>query len=185
MIEAFLSTFLIIGALELADKTRIVALVLTTRFNAPLQIFFGMTLAYAIVDGVAILFANAIATLLPLQILRHVVGILFIIFGVITLFVKFKEEEERKIGKGLPFTIAFLASLSEFGDKTQIATGLLAIKYKLPLLVFLGTMSSLAVLNIIYIFLGKKLVKIIPFNKVKKISAIVFILFGAASIFLQ
>ena len=149
MSEAFIVPLLVIGGLELSDKTRLVALILTTRYNAPFQIFLGMTLAYALVDGITVVFGTLIASLLPLQVIKYAAASLSIVFGLALLFLLKEEDEERKLGTGMPMVAAFLASLTELGDKTQIAVGLFSVQYQSPLLVFAGAMSALAVLNLV------------------------------------
>ncbi|WP_309491866.1 TMEM165/GDT1 family protein [Candidatus Hecatella orcuttiae] len=75
----------------------------------------------------------------------------------------------------VPFGIVAAA---ELGDKTQIATILMAAKYALPLQVFAGAFSAELFITIIGILLGTSLRRVVPLRVVKKASAGVFMVFG-------
>ncbi|MEM2917966.1 MAG: TMEM165/GDT1 family protein [Candidatus Altiarchaeota archaeon] len=83
----------------------------------------------------------------------------------------------------MPVASLFLTVfLSEFGDKTQITSGLLTAKYQSPVLVLVGLISALAVVIAIYVLIGTKLAEKIPSNVINKITATLFILFGLFSL---
>jgi len=68
--------------------------------------------------------------------------------------------------------------LTELGDKTQIMTIALAARFAQPVTVFLGVLSAFVVIDGLSILLADRLGKRIPTNKVKKVSAIIFIVLG-------
>jgi putative Ca2+/H+ antiporter (TMEM165/GDT1 family) len=89
-----------------------------------------------------------------------------------------KREKERLLSHS-PLRTSFLTVLlSEFGDKTQIASGLLAAKYQLQLAVFIGTISALAISIGLNVFIGSRVAARLPRKSIKTISSILFILFG-------
>lgn len=78
-----------------------------------------------------------------------------------------------------PLITSFLAfMLAELGDKTQIATVMLASSSRKTLPVFLGSLLGLVAVNLPFIVLGDCLTLIIPVFWVKICSALLFITFG-------
>ncbi len=177
MFEDFLIPLIVIGLAELGDKTQLSVFLLSSKSNKHVQIFIGVFLAFLIVDGLAILFGNWITTLIDIQILKIISGLVFIIFGLFMLITKEKKESEENCYKN-PFVTAFLLiMLAEWGDKTQIAAGLFAIQYH-PLLVLIGTMCALSILSFIAIFFGKFIAEMLDKKLINTIAGILFIILG-------
>lgn len=136
-----------------------------------------MFLAFLIVDGIAILAGNLIATIIDLTILKIISGIIFILFGLYMLLNKKGEKEEKKYDKTIFFSAFLMIFLTEWGDKTQVASALFATQYNV-LFVFIGTMLALTMLSIMALFFGKILNKRLNQKLLTKIVGIVFILLG-------
>ncbi|MEM2154820.1 MAG: TMEM165/GDT1 family protein [Nitrososphaeria archaeon] len=68
--------------------------------------------------------------------------------------------------------------LAEFGDKTQLCTLALYMKYKRFLPIILGTSLGFLFVDSIAVILGLFLTSIIPLNLVRIFAGIVFIVFG-------
>jgi len=142
----------------------------------------GAILAFTIVDGVAILAGTWITTVIPIDYLKIISAIVFIIIGIFMLISKDGEEKETK--QRNPFFAAFLLiMLTEWGDKTQIAAAIFATRYN-GLFVFIGTMTALTILSLIAIFFGKIISKRLNKKIVNKIAGIVFIILGITFILL-
>jgi Ca2+/H+ antiporter, TMEM165/GDT1 family len=73
-------------------------------------------------------------------------------------------------------TVAFF--LAEMGDKTQIATVMLAAKYEALVTVTAGTTLGMMIANVPAVLLGDKAVKFVPIVWVHRIAAIVFAVLG-------
>ncbi|MEM4230384.1 MAG: TMEM165/GDT1 family protein [Candidatus Pacearchaeota archaeon] len=83
----------------------------------------------------------------------------------------------------MPLASLFLTVfLSEFGDKTQITSGLLTAKYQSPILVLVGLISALAAVIAIYVLIGTKLAEKIPSKAINAVTSVLFILFGLFSL---
>ena len=81
-------------------------------------------------------------------------------------------------GAGDAFASGFLAVfLSEWGDKTQLASTVFATQYN-PFLVFLGVMTALVLLSFAAVYTGKLLLKKFSRDKVEKIAGVLFIVIG-------
>jgi putative Ca2+/H+ antiporter (TMEM165/GDT1 family) len=68
--------------------------------------------------------------------------------------------------------------LAELGDKTQLATIMMASKTKLPLSVFIGASLALCLVTMAGVLFGEGLIAIIPQNILKKVAALAFIAIG-------
>jgi putative Ca2+/H+ antiporter (TMEM165/GDT1 family) len=72
--------------------------------------------------------------------------------------------------------IAFF--LAEMGDKTQIATVMLAARYDALIAVTAGTTLGMMIANVPAVLLGDKAVKFVPIKWVHRIAALVFAVIG-------
>ncbi|HPU46845.1 MAG TPA: TMEM165/GDT1 family protein [Bacteroidales bacterium] len=177
MFSDILIPFLLVSLAEFADKTQLLIIVLASKTNKHFNLFWGIILAFAIVDGIAILAGSLIANLIPQNVMKIVAGGIFIIFGIITFI---KREEEIKLNKKEinPFITGFLLIfIGEWGDKTQIASATLATQYN-PWLVFLGVILAMSLMSILSIFLGNVLMKKIKPKTMSIISGLLFIIIG-------
>ncbi|ACB83650.1 TMEM165/GDT1 family protein [Natranaerobius thermophilus] len=80
----------------------------------------------------------------------------------------------------LTFLLVFLA---ELGDKTQLATMLLATQKKAPVGVFLGASCALILSSLLGVTLGTVLTKFLPPNILKIGSGVAFVAIGIFLIF--
>ncbi|MBD3262936.1 UPF0016 domain-containing protein [Candidatus Woesearchaeota archaeon] len=178
MIEDFIIPLIAIAAAELGDKTQISILLLSSKTKKHLHLLLGAVLAFAIVDGLAILAGTWITTVIPFDYLKIISAIVFIIIGIFMLISKDGEEKETK--QKNPFFAAFLLiMLTEWGDKTQIAAAIFATQYN-GIFVFFGTMTALTILTLIAIFFGKIIITRLNKKIINKIAGIVFIILGLA-----
>jgi len=179
MIADILIPLIATGLAELGDKTQLSVLLLSSKTKKHLHLLLGVMLAFLIVDGVAVLLGSWIINAVPLILLKVFSGIIFIIFGVLIL----RDNKARNESK-LYFKNSFLSGfvlifITEWGDKTQIASGLFATRYN-ALMVLIGTMTALTLLSIMAIYLGKFISNKVDKKVITKIAGIVFILMGIA-----
>ncbi len=177
MIEDILIPLVAIGLAEMGDKTQLSILLLSSRTDRYLQLLLGVMLAFFIVDGAAILLGSWITTVVPENVLRIFSAAIFIIFGILILRGE-AEKAEEKMGSRGPFASGFsLIFISEWGDKTQIASALFATEYN-PWMVLVGTMAALAILSVLAIYLGKFISSRIDRKLITRAAGIVFMLIG-------
>jgi len=166
----------------LGDKTQISILLLSSKTSKHLQILIGALLAFSIVDGVAILAGTWITTIIPINYLKIISSIVFIIIGILMLISKDGEEKVTK--QRNPFFAAFLLiMLTEWGDKTQIAAAIFATQYD-GIFVFIGKMTALIILSSIAIFFGKIISTRLNKKVINRTAGIVFIILGITFIIL-
>ncbi|MFQ5975768.1 MAG: TMEM165/GDT1 family protein [Candidatus Hydrothermarchaeales archaeon] len=183
LMEAFIATFVLIFFSEIVDKTQLVILGIAMEYKSPLKVFMGALSAHAMMDGIAIILGAYIGFSVPQNLVKLSIGILFIILGLWSLakmhFKKGKNKEDKVRSKD-PLMASFLTVLiSEFGDKTQITSGLLAAKYQIPIIVFVATVAGLALAVGLNVLIGSKISERLSRRTIKMGTAILFILFGA------
>ena len=126
---------------EIGDKTQLLALVLAARFQKPLPIIAGILTATLFNHALAGLLGNMVRSALPPDALRWVVAISF--FAVALWALKpdtLAGDTSTPMSRWGVFgvtTIAFF--LAEIGDKTQVATMVLASLFLLALSMFGST----------------------------------------------
>lgn len=192
MIIAFLFVFVS----ELGDKTQILVMTFSAKQKIA-TILLGVALGSFFSHGIAILFGSYIGSINNPEVkivLDIITNIIFIIFGLIFLCSKSEEGEVQskknlqKIAKksiNYILIIAISIALGELGDKTFLASIGLGIKYSsYKLALVAGAISGMVTSDLIAIILGKMLSKKIPEEIMKKISGILFIIFGVFGIFL-
>ena len=132
-------------------------------------------------DGVAIMLGYWITGLLPIWLVQLFSGVVFIGFGLMTLADDSNELEDEASFKN-PFLAGFsLIFISEWGDKTQIASALFATKYD-PWQVLIGVMIALTTLSIIAIYLGRFISGRIDRRVITKVAGTLFIIIGTSFI---
>ena len=177
MISDILIPFLAIALGELGDKTQLSVLLLSTRTKKHFQLFLGVTLAFLLTDGAAVLAGSWIGTVVPAHLVKAFSGIIFIVFGILTVRSGQAGGETRGKSRN-PFLSGFvLIFLTEWGDKTQIMAALFAAEYD-PVLVLIGAMASLALLSLTAIYLGRMISEKLDQKTAARIAGTVFIVIG-------
>jgi putative Ca2+/H+ antiporter (TMEM165/GDT1 family) len=119
-----------------------------------------------------------------MNIISFVAAFSFIVFGLWTIRGDKLEGEDKKESKFGPIAAVGIAFfLAEMGDKTQLATISLAVKYQSMINVLIGTTLGMIVADAIGIIVGIVMRKHIPERIIKWVSAGIFILFGLAGIY--
>ncbi len=170
------TSFVLIGAAEIGDKSQIVCMTLAARHRG-LPVVLGATVAFAALNLAAVLFGATLATWIPEQVIAIAVAVLFAIFGIQCLRMQEEEDEEivQKSGHGIFITALLMILVAEFGDKTQIAVAGLS-STAIPAAVWVGATLALAVTSALGVWAGRTLLQRIPLSLLHRISGIVFLL---------
>ena len=183
---AYLATFLTVLVVELTDKTRLIALLLSARYKTPVQLIIGMTLGYVPAIALAVGGASVIVQVIPVSVMRWVLAVSFVGFGLFLLWHREDVEETTQTDRWLsrlerfsPFWIGLgLVAVTEFADKSQIATAGLMARYRQGWPVFLGSISAQAVLNVLYVLFGHYVGQRLSVGIVQRATGIAFVVFG-------
>lgn len=162
----------------MGDKTQLSILLLSSRTSEYARLLLGVMLAFLLVDGFAILVGSWVDQVVPVYLVQIVSGLAFILFGIQILRENNCEDENPSLSARGAFISGFsMIFLSEWGDKTQIASALFATEYD-PKMVFIGVMIAMLILAIIAIFLGKFISSHLDRRAITKVAAISFLLIG-------
>ena len=71
---------------ELGDKSQIAILALAAQSAFPVSVFLGSVVAFLIVNSIGALAGNHAAERIPMKMIKIVVGIVFILFGLLVIF---------------------------------------------------------------------------------------------------
>ena len=177
--DDILIPLLAVGLAEMGDKTQLSILLLSSRTQEYARLVLGVMLAFLLADGLAILVGSYIDAVVPVTTVKALSGLVFILFGILILKEKGEEEEsEQSLSARGAFLSGFsIIFLSEWGDKTQIASALFATEYD-PLMVFAGVMIALFILTLMAIFLGRYLSRRIDRKLMSRVAGGIFLLIG-------
>jgi putative Ca2+/H+ antiporter (TMEM165/GDT1 family) len=178
--EAFFISTGLVALAEMGDKTQLLALLLAARFRKPWPIVWGILVATLVNHGLAGGLGAWVTQLVGPQVLRWVLGVSFLAMAVWMLVPDKLDEEETsvtpKLGVFGTTVIAFF--LAEMGDKTQIATVMLAAEYQSWAWVVAGTTLGMMLANAPVVWFGERITRLVPLPWVHRTSAAVFVVLG-------
>ena len=179
MESLFVSTG-VVALAEIGDKTQLLALLLATRFRAPVPIILGILAATLANHALAALIGVAVADWLQSPALRWALGLSFVAMGLWALKPDRLDPAEApgrpRFGPFLTTAVAFF--LVEIGDKTQVATMALAAQFQDLVLVTLGTTLGMMLANVPAVLLGDLAATRLPLKPIRLAAAALFILLG-------
>ena len=178
------TSFVLIAAAEIGDKSQLVCMTLASRHRA-MPVLLGAIAAFAFLNTLAVVFGVAISSWLPEYIVAATVAFLFAAFGIHSLRVQEgvdDEEVKEKSGHGIFFTTFLLITVAEFGDKTQLAVVALSSTV-VPVAVWLGSTIALASTSVLGILAGRTILQKVPLVLLHKISGTIFLVLSAFAIY--
>jgi putative Ca2+/H+ antiporter (TMEM165/GDT1 family) len=183
--EAFFVATGVVALAEMGDKTQLLSLVLAARFRKPWPIVLGILAATVLNHALAGAVGNWVTHFLGATVLRWILGGSFIAMALWMLIPDKLDDEaathSSRFGVFGTTVVAFF--LAEMGDKTQVATVMLAARYvDAYLWVVLGTTFGMMLANAPVVWLGERIVRRVPIKLVHGVSAILFLLLGVAAL---
>lgn len=164
---------LVVAVAEIGDKTQLLAIVLAARFRRPIPIILGILAATLLNHGLAATLGYWLGRWLSGPVFQIAVGIGFLAMAVWALIPDKEDEGALKRTAGGVFLTTLVAFfLVENGDKTQIATTLLAARFHAIGLVTVGTTLGMMAANVPAVFLGEAATKIVPLKYVRIAAAL-------------
>jgi putative Ca2+/H+ antiporter (TMEM165/GDT1 family) len=185
--EAFLVSTGIVALAEMGDKTQLLALLLAARFRKPWPIVLGIFVATIANHAMAGAVGAWVTTVIGPQVLRWILGGSFLAMAVWMLIPdKLDDDDTSSTPKFGVFGTTVLAFfLAEMGDKTQIATVMLAARYNAYYWVVAGTTLGMMLANAPVVWLGDKITKLVPIKVVHGVSAVIFAVLGVVALWPQ
>jgi Ca2+/H+ antiporter, TMEM165/GDT1 family len=182
--EAFLVSTGIVALAEMGDKTQLLALILAARFKKPWPIVAGILVATLVNHALAGAAGAWVTTLVGPQTLRWILGASFLAMAAWMLVPdKLDADEDQTPPRyGVFFTTVLVFFLAEMGDKTQIATVMLAARYDAIASVVAGTTLGMMLANAPVVWLGERVTRLVPLRAVHIVSALIFAGLGLAAL---
>ncbi len=183
--EAFLISTGIVALAEMGDKTQLLSLVLAARFRKPWPIVWGILVATLANHALAGGLGTWVTGLMGPTVLRWVLGVSFLAMAAWMLVPDKLDDEDADVAPkfGVFGTTVIAFFLAEMGDKTQIATVMLAAEYKSWLWVVAGTTLGMMLANAPVVWFGERITRLVPLTWVHRISAAVFVVLGLLVLF--
>ncbi len=179
--EAFFNTTLVVALGEMGDKTQILALLLAARYHRPWHILGGIFLATLLTMGVTALLGTTVSNLVPAGVLRWLVVGLFFAVAIWTLIPEDDDDDDEapfKSSTSLVLTAFITFLLAEMGDKSQLATLVMAAKYGQFDMVMAGATLGEMLAIAPAVMLGKTTAQWIPLHWVRIAAAALFAALG-------
>jgi len=175
-LESFYIPTLIVALAEIGDKTQLLALLLAARYRRPLPIIWGIVVATLVNHAAAGAIGNWVSSLVSPAALSWTLAASFAAVALWTLVPDKLEEEEASRGRRFgPFVATLIAFfLAEMGDKTQVATVMLAAQYPDFILVIIGTTLGMLIANVPVVLAGNFAADRMPLTLIRRIAAVCF-----------
>ncbi len=182
-IEAFLLSAAAVALAEIGDKTQLLALILAVRHRQPWPIVAGIVVATLANHTLAAALGGWIRNVFDPVLLRWLLAASFLGVAAWTLVPdRLADESAPPVASALGvFGVTVVAFfLAEMGDKTQVATAVLAARFDSLVTVVAGTTVGMLVADVPAVFAGHLAAVRIPLRAVRIVAALLFAGMGIA-----
>jgi Ca2+/H+ antiporter, TMEM165/GDT1 family len=180
ILEPLFASTAVVAIGEIGDKTQLLAIVLAAKFKRPVPIILGILAATLLNHTMAAAVGYYVADFLSGETFRVAVGAAFLGMAAWALIPDRMDDELKTVGRGGVFIATLITFfLVEMGDKTQVATTLLAARYHQIGLVTAGTTTGMLIADVPAVLLGEAATRIVPLRVVRLVAAVIFALIGA------
>ncbi|MGY5798897.1 TMEM165/GDT1 family protein [Rheinheimera faecalis] len=181
--DAFVASFASVAVAEIGDKTQLLSLFLAARFRSRGAIIAGILVATLLNHAASAWFGAWVAQFIPEGWHAWLLGGSFIAVALWLLIPDKDDSEEVSVLKyGAFFASCILFFLAEIGDKTQVATVLLAATYPETWQVILGTTIGMLAANVPVVYAGSWLLERISLDWARRVACAIFMLLGVITI---
>ncbi len=181
--DAFVASFASVAVAEIGDKTQLLSLFLAARFRSRGAIIAGVLVATLLNHAASAWFGAWVAQFIPEGWHSWLLGGSFIAVALWLLIPDKDDSEEVSVLKyGAFFASCILFFLAEIGDKTQVATVLLAATYPETWQVILGTTIGMLAANVPVVYAGSWLLERISLDWARRVACAIFMLLGVITI---
>ena len=183
--EAFLLSTGIVALAEMGDKTQLLSLVLAARFRRPWPILWGILIATLANHALAGAVGASVTAWLGPQWLRWILAGSFIAMAAWMLVPDKLDDDDAPDAPrhSVLVTTVIAFFLAEMGDKTQVATVMLAAQYQTWFAVVAGTTLGMLLANAPVVWFGERVMRRVPVRAVHIVSALIFLGLGLAILF--
>jgi len=180
ILEPLFTSTAVVAIGEIGDKTQLLAIVLAAKFKRPVPIILGVLCATLLNHAMASLLGFYASSWLRGSLFRICVGAAFLAMAGWALIPDKMDDELKTVSRGGVFLTTLLTFfVVEIGDKTQIATTLLAARFHQVSLVTAGTTLGMMIADVPAVFMGEAVTRVVPLRVVRIAAAGIFAMIGA------
>lgn len=173
--QALLVSIVAVAIAEIGDKTQLLSLILAAKYRRPWPICAGILVATLANHALAGIFGAVVAGWFSPTALKWFVALSFVAIAMWTLVPDKADEDAAKgAGHGVLFATVMSFFLAEMGDKTQVATVVLAAQYSPLWQVIAGTTLGMLAANIPVVMLGARFAQKLPLRAARIVAATLF-----------
>lgn len=177
--DAFFTATLAVALAEIGDKTQLLALLLTLRFANKPALVAGILVATLVNHGLSAWLGHWLGGQLTSGWGEAFIAASFIILGLWLLIPDSADDENPRLDRFGAFLVAtMLFFVAEIGDKTQVATVMLAAEFQAPFWVTTGTTLGMLIANVPVVYWGSAIMQRIPLAFAQRLAAGLFIAIG-------
>ena len=183
--ETFLISAGVVALGEIGDKTQLLAMLLAARFRAPWPIILGILAATLVNHTIAGAAGTWIRGVVAPDVLRWLVALSFFAVAAWALKPDALDAGEAPATSPHGVFVVTLVSffLAEMGDKTQVATAILASRFGELVPVVAGTTVGMLIVDVPTVLFAGLAAKKIPFKAIRIAAALIFVALGIATLF--
>ncbi len=185
MLESLLVPTAIVALAEIGDKTQLLALILAARFRKPWPIIAGIIAATLANHAAAGAVGAWVSSFFSETVLHWILAASFAATALWTLVPDKMDDDEnsaaRRFGPFVTTLIAFF--LAEIGDKTQVATVMLAAQYPHLIMVILGTTLGMLIANVPVVLAGNFAAEKLPLTLIRRLAATAFFVLAIVAVY--
>ncbi|WP_371134685.1 TMEM165/GDT1 family protein, partial [Phenylobacterium sp.] len=169
----------LVAIAEIGDKTQLLAILLASKFRKPWTVIAGILAATLANHALAATAGYLVSDWFKGPGFQIAVGVAFIVMAAWALIPDKADDGAATRGHGGVFLTTLVAFfLVEIGDKTQVATTLLAARFQDIALVTIGTTTGMMLANVPAVFLGEAVTRVVPLAYVRIAAAAILALVG-------
>lgn len=175
MLESLLIPTAVVALAEIGDKTQLLALLLAARFRRPWPIIWGIVAATLVNHFAAGAVGNWVAGFFSPTTMSWLLAACFAAVAAWTLIPDKLDDDASGLRRHGPFLTTLVAFfLAEMGDKTQIATVMLAAQYPDFVMVVVGTTLGMLIANVPVVLAGNFAADRLPLTLIRRLAALAF-----------
>ncbi|HXU52233.1 MAG TPA: TMEM165/GDT1 family protein [Casimicrobiaceae bacterium] len=183
-LEAFLVSAGVVALGEIGDKTQLLAMLLAARFRKPWPVILGILAATLVNHTLAGYVGTVLRSVVPADWLQWAIALSFFAVAVWALKPDAIGDDDAPAttSHGVFVVTAVAFFLAEMGDKTQVATAILASRFGMLAPVVAGTTLGMLIVDVPTVLFGGLAAKRLPLRAIRIAAALMFAVLGVAAL---
>lgn len=186
--SAFATSAVAVAVAEIGDKTQLLSLLLAARFANKKAIVLGILCATLVNHALSAWLGSwlglSLSEWVSIETTRYLMAAAFAVMAIWVLVPdRADDEQDTHLAWGAFIATTLLFFVAEIGDKTQVATVLLAAEFGSVFWVTLGTTLGMLAANVPVVYFGQRIMQRLPLHLMRYLTAAIFTLLALAVLF--